>query len=303
MKVGNRDKLRILSHEAGHLNLSIDDPQIVNGLQTSREIFVYFNKHGGNANTADKRTVPVRVINTDDSSLQDSINKATNSQNRMAPASLRMTDQVHRDIEELFKKFDLYYDRRKGHYRDQSKPIRKIISVNDVVRAVVSVLLQRPDDARGRPGDYFKDDARYKSVFADQKISLESYLSCTQWVRRIENFCDANSIENLDERNLKFYIAAFLARDITKLSKPISDKLPSFADVSKITDAEIQACYTRVRKVFYSLTKKVDKDTVARGPELLKRLNAQFKRRQHKLGRVDEFWTDAVFGIPWLNEA
>ena len=271
--------------QAGHLNLSIDDAQIVNGLQTSREIFVYFNKHGGSTDTNDKRTLLVRVLNTDDSSLQDSIIKATNSQNRMAPASLRMTGQVHRDIEELFKKFDLYYDRRKGHYRDQSKPIRKIISVNDVVQAVVSILLQRPDDARGRPGDYFKDDARYKSVFADPKVSLESYLSCTQLVRRIEKFCDSQSIEDLDERNLKFYIAAFLARDITKLSRPIADKLPSFGDITKIADAEIQACYTRIRKVFYSLTKKADKDTVARGPEWLKRLNLQFKRRQRKLAK------------------
>ena len=269
--------------QAGHLNLSIDDPQIVNGLQTSREIFIYFNKHGGNTNTGDKRTLLVRVINTDNFSLQDAIIKATNSQNRMAPASLRMTDQVHRDIEELFKKFDLYYDRRKGHYRDQSKPIRKIISVNDVVQAVVSILLQRPDDARGRPGDYFKDDTRYKSVFADPKISLKSYLSCTQLVRRIEKFCDFHNIENLDERNLKFYIAAFLARDISKLAKPVSDKLPSIAEIAKIQDAEIQACYTRIRKVFYSLTKKADKDTVARGPELLKRLNDQFRRRQRKL--------------------
>jgi hypothetical protein len=153
------------------------------------------------------------------------------------------------------------------------------------VQAVVSILLQRPDDARGRPGDYFKDDSRYKSVFADSRISLESYLSCTQLVRRIEKYCDSHDIENLDEKNLKFYIAAFLARDITKLSKPISDKLPFFVEIAKITDAEIQACYVKLRKVFYSLAKKVDKDTVARGPELLKRLNAQFKRHQRKLVR------------------
>jgi hypothetical protein len=196
-----------------------------------------------------------------------------------------MTDQIHRDIEELFKKFDLYYDRRKGHYKDQAKPIKKIISVNDVVQAVVSILLQRPDDARARPGDYFKDDTRYRSVFADARIPLEAYLVCTLLVRRIERFCNFHNIDNLDERNLKFYVAAFLARDITKLAKPISAKLPSFGDVAKISDADIQTCHTRVKRVFDSLTKKSDKDTVARGPELLKRLNAQFRRRQRKLAK------------------
>jgi len=94
--------------QAGHLNLSIDDPQIVNGLQTSREIFAYFNGKYSIVDPNDNRTLIVRVIQTADSSLQDQIIKATNSQNRMLPASLRMTDQIHRDIEELFKKFDLF---------------------------------------------------------------------------------------------------------------------------------------------------------------------------------------------------
>jgi hypothetical protein len=270
---------------AGHLNLSVEDPQIVNGLQPSREIFAYFNSNSVNRDANDMRTLIVRVIQTADSSLQDLIIKATNSQNRMMPASLRMTDQIHRDIEELFKKFDLYYDRRKGYYRDQSKPIRKIISVNDVVQAVVSILLQRPDDARARPGDYFKDDSRYKSVFADPRITLESYLVCTQIVRRIEKYCEAHNVDNLDQRNLKFYVAAFLAREITNLAKPVSAKLPAFADIAKIEDAKIYTCYMRAKRVFDVLTTKSDKDTVARGPELLKRLNAQFKRRQIKLAK------------------
>lgn len=129
---------------AGHLNLSIQDPQIVNGLQTSREIFAHFTAGKGKDDVTDKRTVLVRVIQTAEPDLQDMVIRATNSQNRMLPASLRMTDQIHRNIEELFKKVDLYYDRRKGFYRDQAKPVGKIISVNAVVQAVVSILLQRP---------------------------------------------------------------------------------------------------------------------------------------------------------------
>ena len=267
--------------QAGHLHLSIDDPQIVNGLQTSREIFSHFYSIGG-MGPDDKRTLMVRVIQTDEPELQDKIISATNSQNKMLPASLRMTDQIHRDIEELFKKFDLYYDRRKGHYRDQGKPIRKIISVNDVVQAVVSILLQRPNDARARPGDYFKDDDRYKSVFRNDNITLNSYLICTEIVRRIERYFDDSDVENLEQRNLKFYVAAFLAREITGLAGPVAVKLPSFAEMSKISDDEIKACFSRVKKVFSPLAAKSDKDTVGRGPELLKRLDAQFKRRQAK---------------------
>jgi hypothetical protein len=157
--------------------MTIEDPQIVNGLQTSREIYSYSVGESGKGIAKDTRTVLVRVIQTAEPKLQDKIIRATNSQNKMIPASLRMTDQVHRDIEEIFRKFHFYYDRRKGYYRDQAMPIRRIISVNEVVQSVVSILLQRPDDARGRPGDYFKIDTKYESVFADPSISMNSYLS------------------------------------------------------------------------------------------------------------------------------
>ncbi len=92
-------------------------------------IFKYFS---ANKDAVDDRTVLVRGIQISDQPTQDRIIRATNSQNKMLPASLRMTDQVHRDIEELLRKVDLFYDRRKGFYRDQGKPVRKIVSVNAV---------------------------------------------------------------------------------------------------------------------------------------------------------------------------
>jgi hypothetical protein len=263
---------------AGHLRLSVEDPQIVNGLQTSREIFSYFMSDNAPIGGIDKRTLLVRVIQTADPDLQDMIIRATNSQNRMLPASLRMTDQIHRNIEELFKKVDLFYDRRKGFYRDQAKPIRKIISVNAVVQAVVSILLQRPDDARARPGDYFKDDERYKAVFDNPSISLDAYLNCVELVRRVDKFLDDQDAETGEQRNVKFYVAAFLAREITGLENPVAAKLTPFSDVAKIPDAAIKECYGRVAKIYESLASKSDKDTVARGTELLKRLNFQWKR-------------------------
>jgi hypothetical protein len=268
---------------AGHLSLSIQDPQIVNGLQTSREIFSYFTTGDVNQKFEnEKRTLLVRVIHTADPDLQDMIIRATNSQNRMMPASLRMTDQIHRNIEELFKKVDLYYDRRKGFYRDQGKPIRKIVSVNVVVQAVVSILLQRPDDARARPGDYFKDDDRYQSVFDNVNIQLDAYLTCVQMLRRIDRFLEDNGVDSGDQRNLKFYVLAFVAREITGMQRPVAARLPPFGDVDKIDDKAILAWYERAKKIYEILSKGTDRDTVARGVELLKRLDAQWRRQQKR---------------------
>lgn len=258
---------------AGHKQLSIQDPQIVNGLQTSRELFSYFT---GLSASEDDRSVLVRVIQTVDPEVQDTIIKATNSQNKMAPASLRMTDQIHRNIEELFKKVDLYYDRRKGFYRDQGKPIRKIISVNTLTQAIIAIMLQRPDDARARPGDYFKSEERYESVFGHDRIPLPAYLTCVSIVQQVERFLETLGGDSGDEKNLRFYVAAIVAREITGQMMPRGEKLLSISDISRPI---INKCYQRVRKAYDSLSRTADKDTVARGPLLLKRLNRKSRSR------------------------
>ncbi len=227
---------------------------------------------------ADERTVLVRVIQTTDQPTKDLIIRATNSQNKMAPASLRMTDQIHRDIEELFKRSDLFYDRRKGFYRDQGKPIRKIVSVSAVAQAVISILLQRPDDARARPGDYFKEDGKYNSIFANSKIPLSAYLICTQILRVVENFLNVFPVIGSDQKNLKFYTAALLAQELTGLEYPVASKLPNPASIS---DTIVNTCFIRVVRTYVRLSQATDRDSVARGTAFLKVIHAQSKRRRN----------------------
>ena len=106
-------------------SLTIEDPQIVNGLQTSTEIFKYFQA----SNTqADERSLLIRVIVPPVPESRDRIIKATNSQTPMPVASLRATEKIHRDIEEYLRTFGLFYDRRKNYYKNDGKPIEKIIS-------------------------------------------------------------------------------------------------------------------------------------------------------------------------------
>lgn len=259
---------------AGHLQLSIQDPQIVNGLQTSREIFNHFSK---SVEREDNRSVLVRVIETDDTNLQDKIINATNSQNRMMPSQLRMTDQIHRNIEALFINVGLFYDRRKGLYRDQGKPIRKIISVTSATQAAISILLQRPNDARARPGDYFKNDDRYELVFGENKFPLSAYLVCIQIIRCVEQFLQRKGVERRDAKNLKFYIGALVSRELTQMLNPPAEKLINIENAASIDDEIIESCYQTVLKQYESLAEMADRDTVARGTALLNALNAKSK--------------------------
>ena len=97
----------------------MEDPQIVNGLQTSTEIYNYCKESD---ETNDERKILVRVMVPTEDESRDRIIKATNSQTVVLLSSLRATDKIHRDIEEYLRPRGLFYDRRKNYYRNEGKP-------------------------------------------------------------------------------------------------------------------------------------------------------------------------------------
>ena len=77
--------------------LSIENIQIVNGLQTSYSIFNnYIEKN------KDERSVLVKVIINNNKEITDEIIASTNSQNPVSATLLRVTEQVQRDLELFF---------------------------------------------------------------------------------------------------------------------------------------------------------------------------------------------------------
>lgn len=270
------------AQNAGQRRLALADPQIVNGLQTSREIFNYFRN---NTSVDEDRSLLVRVIETDDPVVRDAVIKATNSQNKMPQASLRATDPIHQKIEELFKQYDLFYDRRKGFYRDEGRPIHQIVSVTELVQAVVSILLQRPDDARARPGNYFKDDARYEAVFGEDKFPLPVYLKCVQLLKWVGAHVALLVPEKGDERNLKFYVLFYFSCIWTGELTPSADRLLNLTLSEEDAAPLLSDCIERVKKKYESLALKTDKDTLARGPDLLARLRTDIRRRLKQKSR------------------
>ena len=89
-------------------SLSVEDAQVVNGLQTSRQIFGHFSEP--NANRKDNRLLLLKLIPVSDDAIRDKIIRATNNQNPIKASALLLTGEVHRDIEDLFKRHGLFYD-------------------------------------------------------------------------------------------------------------------------------------------------------------------------------------------------
>lgn len=248
--------------------LTLEDPQIVNGLQTSTEIFRYFSE----ANTdGDERNVLVRVIVPTKAESRDRVIKATNSQTTIPLASLRATDKIHRDIEEYLRPFGLCYDRRKNFHKNEGKPLEKIIGIPLMAQSVMAILLQRPDDARARPSSLLKEDADYAMVFS-LDLPIDVYRVCASIVKRVDSALreDAN-LDARERNNLRFYIAMRVAALAAGNSSPSAADLAEI-DLNQIPDAEISDSLAAVKAAYDALG---GEDRVAKGSQLVESVKGQ----------------------------
>lgn len=197
---------------SGH-SLRLENPEIVNGLQTTRAIWQHFREQP--AGTSDDRRLLTRIIVIGDGNEnRETIIRATNSQTAVPTYALRSLDRVHRNIEEYFlaqTNHQLFYDRRKNFYKNQGKPAKSIIDLRTLAQAVIATGLGRPDDARGRPSDYLgaSDDEKYRTVF-DDDTDPAFYFFCARFYKLIERLLKHDAIDKkfdpAQRRALRFHI-------------------------------------------------------------------------------------------------
>ena len=207
--------------------LAIESPYIVNGLQTSNEIYRYFAEGG---NKDDNRNVLVRVIVTKDSEIADRVIRATNSQIYIPPSQLKATEKIHRDIEDFMKKYDLFYDRRKNHYKMQGKPIQRIVGIPELAQAVLAAALGRPADARARPSSVLNNDQEYEKVF-NEKYPITVYPKAALLLRQCETYlANDKALSRKDRNNLRFFL---VRRALILAASKLNPGVQDLADISE----------------------------------------------------------------------
>lgn len=190
--------------------LTLENPQIVNGLQTSVEIVNHFAARSLDDET---RNVLVRAVIPKDEQSYERIIRATNSQTSIPLASLKATHRVHRDIEDYLKPRGWYYERRKNQYKNDGRPLDRIVTIQAMAQSVMSILLARPNDARARPSTLLKRDEDYSRVFND-KHPLDVYLICAELLKRVESFLKSKQppLSSKEVNNLRFHVLSLTAR-------------------------------------------------------------------------------------------
>jgi hypothetical protein len=249
--------------------LTIEDPQIVNGLQTSHEIYRYFSEL--EEPVVDERAILVRIICEQDEEARDRIIRATNSQTAIPPASLRSSDEVHRNIEDFLKANGFYYDRKKNFYKNQGMPVAKIISIPYMAQAMMAITLLKPDSARARPSTLLNSEKEYRRIFS-LDTPIDVFLKVVQIMKAVENFLKPDvcgvELERKDITNIKFYVAMLVGIALTEGKEDIINKLAALPKVD-IQDSVLIEALNKTNNKFQELGST---DQIAKGPNLLEAL-------------------------------
>lgn len=228
-------------------SLTIEDPQIVNGLQSSHEIFHHFNTGGSKD---DERKIMVRVIKPSDEKSRLKVIKATNSQTLVPIASLRATDDIHLNIEDYFLSKNLFYDRRKNYYKNAGKPAEQIISIPLLSQVITAIVLKEPDNSRARPSTLIKNDEDYKRIFS-KDYDIDIYLNSFLIYKKIENALKAYTptLPTNLIGDLKFHVTMFVVSNKLKKTTYSANELKSI-DINSLMPEFIHENIEKVKSVY-----------------------------------------------------
>lgn len=248
--------------------LELLKPEIVNGLQTSTEIFNYYtNNPSGVAN--EKRNLLVRIITPSSEESRDNIIFATNNQTSIPKSSLRVTDPIHLQIELFFKTRGLYYDRRKNYYKNQKKKVTEIVSVSFLAQCLISIILRKPDYARARPSTLLTDNKTYDTLYNEHN-DLSAYYKCAFVGKKVQKHLKNNSLLTPAERSdLLFYVVyAIVAQTMGKKEITFTD-FKDF-DINIITDEIIE---TLSNEIYIKYKEAGGNGRVAKSTEFIKKID------------------------------
>ncbi|MDG2276097.1 MAG: AIPR family protein [Flavobacteriaceae bacterium] len=263
--------------------LHIEDPQIVNGLQTSFEIHKYFTE---NRIDNEERNVLLRVIKVQDEKSRLNVIKATNSQTNIPPASLRATDPIHRDIEDFLLSKGLYYDRRKNYHKNQGKPINKIVSIPYLAQVITGIYNQKPDYARARPSTLIKNNTDYKNIFNDS-LSLEMYHKGVLIQKKVEILLKEFNRPKLSRPqigDIKFHVAMYVTAILCKKAHPTSLEIGQI-DVAKMTDEMVNKAIENTYIVYDAMG---GTNSVAKGNEFVKEVLEQIENDLKEITKAQQ---------------
>lgn len=241
----------VLAYEATLVNnreLQIVNPEIVNGLQTSMEIYNYFSENR-EALESEKRSILLRIIVPDNEESRDQIIFATNNQTNIPKATLRVTDPIHLQIEMYFKSRGLFYDRRKNYYKNQGRKPAEIIGVSFLAQCLITIFLKKPDYARARPSTLLNDEKTYNELY-EKNNDLEVFYRVALLGKKIQkNVRSVSNYSPAEKSDILYYVLYAVIAAVLSKKNIIPSDIKNL-DMDSVTDNIIENIRNRVYEIY-----------------------------------------------------
>lgn len=263
--------------------LSLENVQIVNGLQTTFTLDKYFKNCDTEHN--DIRSILIKVIILDSEANKkatDKIIASTNSQNAVPPVLLRATDDIQRKIELYFSNEGYFYDRRKNFYKNTGKPASKIFTIQSTAQAIQSIVHRECDTARAKPTTLIKTKESYEKIF-NEDTPFQIYLTCALINKSVRDYIKLY-LSKEDKSLAKAYawhLSQCLVSVLTGKSDYAIDDMKSI-NVKSIKNEDHDKSFkilTELVEVFKSTSKTTSDSSVSKSGKFRDFLNDEIKKK------------------------
>lgn len=141
---------KVQRHPVKEKEFILTFPRIINGCQTTNELFKKY-KESSNENSIDDIEIVAKVISTNDSNLKKMIIYAANNQNSI-DKDLQSLNEFHEKIETYYlgkdeKAFNIYFERLRGQHSNVNPPYSRI-NIETLARVFISVFLRKPHEMK-----------------------------------------------------------------------------------------------------------------------------------------------------------
>lgn len=228
-------------------SITIENVQIVNGLQTSECIYRYFFSQN---HDEDNRVVLIKILPCESTIIADDIIRSTNNQTAVMSSSLRATDKIQEDIEEILRKEDLYYERRVNYYSNQGIPLSQIYSPLYLAKGYAALVLKKPYRAVTLKQKFMRKEESYQKIFTE-KDDLRVWPIIARIMRKTDDYMSSLRERNCGERflhNVRYQVA-FLTVSRLLGTFTYSIKLLIAIDINRYTFDEVKKTWEDIQKV------------------------------------------------------
>lgn len=171
---------KVQRHPVKEKEFILTFPRIINGCQTTNELFKKY-KESSNENSIDDIEIVAKVISTNDSNLKKMIIYAANNQNSI-DKDLQSLNEFHEKIETYYlgkdeKDFNIYFERLRGQHSNVNPPYSRI-NIETLARVFISVFLRKPHEMKSNAVSIIDKFQKEGKIFNSSNQAPIQYYYC-----------------------------------------------------------------------------------------------------------------------------